>query len=592
MIHLDLDVDLDLETTVAPSPIGDRSFLKPHAPPSQLPAICTYGRYEILGRVAFGGMAEIFLGRENLSAGASRMLVIKRILPQVADDPTFVEMFLDEARLAIQLSHPNICHIYEFGEVEGTYFIAMEWIHGASLGKIIRRAREGQGLAPELVAKIIVQVAEALEYAHHARDQVGHPLDIVHRDVTPHNIMVSHGGQVKLLDFGIAKAASASTKTEAGIVKGKFAYMSPQQCLGRDIDGRADVFALGVCLYEALTGSSLYQRATDYETMKAVIEEDVPSIRAVRPELPVALDAIVQRALQKSADERWAGAGQMQQALEDWLASIGRAVPASKVAELMAELFRDEAIRGPLLDSTPFGQSFKRMRDREPASAPSGVALAATALEPRLTDPDAAAPSAASVPPPAQSSRARRAGVAVSALALLVAVGGGAWLAGRHASGTAMRPAPSTASAPATARDDASAHAAAEPTAPEPTAPEPTAPEPTAPEPTAPAVTPEPTAPEPTAPAVTLAPPPSAPAAQQADRGRAARPPGLLSIDTRPWSKVYVGSRLLGTTPIAEAEVQSGTVRLRLVDRDGRIFTRTITVPPHEEHRVFYELDE
>jgi hypothetical protein len=286
----------------------------------------------------------------------------------------------------------------------------------------------------------------------------------------------------------------------------------------------------------------------------------------------------VQRALQKSADERWAGAGQMQQALEDWLASIGRAVPASKVAELMAELFRDEAIRGPLLDSTPFGQSFKRMRDREPASAPSGVALAATALEPRLTDPDAAAPSAASVPPPAQSSRARRAGVAVSALALLVAVGGGAWLAGRHASGTAMRPAPSTASAPATARDDASAHAAAEPTAPEPTAPEPTAP--------------EPTAPEPTAPAVTLAPPPSAPAAQQADRGRAARPPGLLSIDTRPWSKVYVGSRLLGTTPIAEAEVQSGTVRLRLVDRDGRIFTRTITVPPHEEHRVFYELDE
>jgi serine/threonine-protein kinase len=143
MIHLDLDVDLDLETTVAPSPIGDRSFLKPHAPPSQLPAICTYGRYEILGRVAFGGMAEIFLGRENLSAGASRMLVIKRILPQVADDPTFVEMFLDEARLAIQLSHPNICHIYEFGEVEGTYFIAMEWIHGASLGKIIRRAREG-----------------------------------------------------------------------------------------------------------------------------------------------------------------------------------------------------------------------------------------------------------------------------------------------------------------------------------------------------------------------------------------------------------------------------------------------------------------
>jgi serine/threonine protein kinase len=635
MANLDLDVDLDVETTISPPPAADRSLLKPPPPANQLPAICTYGRYEILGRIAFGGMAEIFLGRENLSVGATRMLVIKRILPQVADDPAFVEMFLDEARLAIQLSHPNICHIYEFGEIEGTYFIAMEWIHGAPLGKVIRRARDGRAMAPELVVKILVQVAEALEYAHNARDQSGQPLHIVHRDVTPHNIMVSYGGQVKLLDFGIAKATSASTKTEAGVVKGKFAYMSPQQCLGRDIDARSDVFALGICLYEALTGRSLYQRDTDYETMKAVIEEPVPSIRATRPELPMELDAIVQRALQKSADDRWASAGQMQQALEDWLASIGRAVPASKVADLMTDLFREEVLRGPLLDSTPFGQSFKRVRATEQTAAgtPSAArALQASSLttpadsrlESRVTDPDAIPPVVPSVPPPAAPSWGLRIGLGLAALALLVGVGGGAWYLGRNtpvADSTPHGVVPATTTvAPVTT-----------PTPPVTAAP-----------PTTTEVVPEVAAPTPgrvvvhvdvrgasvrvddhTLSSVELESgwelpaghhvvhvehPERRPYESEIDVVAGAetvvdahleprpvvptRPPGLLSIDTRPWSKVYVGSRLLGTTPIAEAEVQSGSVRLRIVDRDGRTFTRTITVPPNQEHRVFYNLDE
>src|SRR6185369_12411321 len=166
---------------------------RPNAPPrGQLPAICMFGRFEILGRIAFGGMAEIFLGRETTQVGASRLLAIKRILPHVADDPKFVEMFLDEARLAIQLSHPNICHIYEFGGLEGAYFIAMEWISGAPLGKIVRRARQSGGVPFELAARIVANVAEALHYAHTARDANGNPLQIVHRDVTPHNVMVSY----------------------------------------------------------------------------------------------------------------------------------------------------------------------------------------------------------------------------------------------------------------------------------------------------------------------------------------------------------------------------------------------------------------
>ncbi len=649
LANLDLDVDLDVDTSIAPSPMNDRSLLKPAVHANQLPAICTYGRYEILGRIAFGGMAEIFLGRENLSVGATRMLVIKRILPQVADDAAFVEMFLDEARLAIQLSHPNICHIYEFGEIESTYFIAMEWIHGAPLGKVIRRAREGKHIAPELVAKILVQVAEALDYAHNARDSTGSPLNIVHRDVTPHNIMVSYGGQVKLLDFGIAKASSASTKTEAGVVKGKFAYMSPQQCLGRDIDARSDVFALGICLYEALTGRSLYQRETDYETMKAVIEEPVPSIRGVRPELPMELDAIVQRALQKSVDERWQSAAQMQAALEDWLASTGRAVSTARVAELMTELFQDEVRRGPLVDSTPFGQSFKRVRATEQTAAGTPSAARALSqpmnavpmnagpmhagapqmsvgvgldprLESRLTDPDAIRPSGMPMEESSSTSWFSRIALALLAVMVLAGVGGAAWYAGRSGSApTGITVTQLDHTAPASTTTPA----------------------------------PPPTAPQPTTEPVVVAPARGRVLLQIDARGASARiddhvltdaelteglevaigahavhvehperrpyegtievvagidntlevhleprvvvptrPPGMLSIDTRPWSKVYVGPRLLGTTPIAEAEVQSGSVRLRIVDRDGRTFTRTITVPPNQEHRVFYNLDE
>jgi serine/threonine-protein kinase len=339
-----------LVSSLPPVGLGESS-------PLMLPAICDYGRFELLGRLAFGGMAEIFLAREPSTVGAARLIAIKRILPRVADDPQFVRMFLDEARLAVQLQHPSICHLYEFGELEGTYFIAMEWIHGAQLGKIIRAARAHGGIAPELAARVISQIAEALHYAHRLRDSSGAPLGIVHRDVSPHNIMVSYDGHVKLLDFGIAKATSQEVKTEAGVVKGKFAYMAPEQCLGRPIDARADVFALGICLYEILAGETLYVRATDYETMHAVLEDSVPSAASVRKQLPPELDAIVAKALAKDPEERFKSAGAMQTALDDWQAKRGVTVNARSLAVLMAKLFADQIRAGPLVDSTPFGNS-------------------------------------------------------------------------------------------------------------------------------------------------------------------------------------------------------------------------------------------
>ena len=339
--------EMDIEL-IEPTKHSDRP--RPRVTANQLPALMQFGRFDILGRIAFGGMAEIFLARETTTLSASRYLAIKRILPHVADDPAFVEMFLDEARLAMQLNHPNICHIYEFGELDGSYFIAMEWIHGAALGKIIRKARPS-GLPFEFSARVIAQIAEALHYAHRARDTQGEPLGIVHRDVSPQNIMVSYEGQVKLLDFGIAKAQSHTTKTQAGVVKGKFSYMSPQQCVGQAVDARADVFALGICLYEILTGEGLYRRPSEYETMRAVIEEPVPSARARKAQVPVELDAIVQKALQKDPADRFSSAAEMQGALEDWLQKAGRAMTATRIADQMHQLFEDQILRGPAVEA-------------------------------------------------------------------------------------------------------------------------------------------------------------------------------------------------------------------------------------------------
>jgi serine/threonine-protein kinase len=331
----------------------------PRASLTQLRPIGRFGRYELLGRLACGGMAEIFLARElaSTTSRAGRYVVIKRILPHVAEDTHFVRMFVDEARLAMQLSHPHICHVYAFGEEQGSYYLAMEWINGMPLAKVHRRARDRGGIPIPIALKVIAQVAEALDHAHRACDANGEPLGIVHRDVSPQNIMIAFDGPVKLLDFGVAKAASHETRTEAGIVKGKFAYMSPQQCLGEPIDARADVFALGICLYEILAGRNPFKRQTEFDTMRAIVYESLPPIsdvlaeRESRPEIVQAIEAVVERALAKSCEERFQSAAEMQMALEHVLARMGEVVTANRIGELMHELFEAEIKAGPQLDT-------------------------------------------------------------------------------------------------------------------------------------------------------------------------------------------------------------------------------------------------
>ncbi len=361
---IDFDDETMIEANVAPAP-GENAH--PLAP--DYPAIDTYGKYEILGRLAVGGMAEVFLAREMASHGAGRHVAVKRILPQIADDDTFVEMFLDEARLAMRLNHPNICHIYDIGELEDTYFIAMEWVNGVPFGKLIARARDKGGLPITIAVKIMAHVADALNYAHQARDGVGRPLNIVHRDVSPQNVMVRFDGVVKLLDFGIAKAATQTSQTEAGIVKGKFSYMSPEQCLGKPLDARSDIFAIGACLYEALTGKPAFRRASDLDTMRAIVHEPVPSARLVRGDVPPRLDAILRKALAKDPGQRFQTAGEMYVALERFLAEQGEFVHAMHIANAIETMIPDAASRGPF---GPGSSPSQKALQLESGSRPAG----------------------------------------------------------------------------------------------------------------------------------------------------------------------------------------------------------------------------
>ena len=330
----------------------------PEEPPRKLPTIGMFGPYHIVGRLALGGMAEILLAREESEGAGSRYLVVKRILPEYEKDQAFVEMFLDEARVMMRLRHPNVTHVYKFGKEDGNHFIAMEWVNGASLGKLIRRARKTGGVPVPVACKIVGNVAEALDHAHAALGEDDRPLGLVHRDVTPDNIMISYDGAVKLLDFGIAKAEARAHKTQAGVVKGKFAYMAPEQCRAKDLDHRVDIFALGVCLYESLTGRPLYRRETEFETMEAIVRGPVPKLADRLENPPPELEAIIAKCLAKKREDRFQSAGELQEELSRFVAKKAEVVTARRIKELMQKLFREEQRRGPMVDTTPFGSSF------------------------------------------------------------------------------------------------------------------------------------------------------------------------------------------------------------------------------------------
>ncbi|HEV7787220.1 MAG TPA: TonB family protein, partial [Thermoanaerobaculia bacterium] len=292
-----------------------------------------FGQYTLLDRIAAGGMAEVWKARMRGVEGFQKTVAIKRILPHMTDNSEFVGMFIDEAKLAAQLSHPNIVHIYDLGKIGRDYYIAMEYVEGKDLRSLLNAGRQKSLYLPlSLCLLIAARVANALDYAHRKRDFENRELGLVHRDVSPQNVLLTYDGEVKLCDFGIAKAVSTASQTLMGALKGKLQYMSPEQAWGRPVDARSDLFSLGSVLFEMITGERLFPGDSEISVLEAVRQGKVRSPRQVNPAVPKEVDDIVVRALAVAPQARFQTAGEMKQKLEAALASLGFSASSADLA--------------------------------------------------------------------------------------------------------------------------------------------------------------------------------------------------------------------------------------------------------------------
>ncbi|MFN7133683.1 MAG: serine/threonine protein kinase [Myxococcales bacterium] len=302
-----------------------------------------FGKYTLIDRIAVGGMAEIFLARQAGLEGFEKTIVIKRIRPHLSNQKSFVKMFLNEAKLAAQLNHPNIVQIYDLGKIGETYFIAMEYIFGRDMRRIIPKA-DSMGIPFPMVyaLKIASSVCEGLYYAHQKTDLYGNPLNIVHRDITPENIFVSFDGTVKVLDFGIAKAANQIEQTRAGEIKGKLSYMSPEQCMGKPLDHRSDLFSLGVVLYEWVTGFKLFTGESEVSILKSITEGKIYAPSYFKADIPEAVEHILMKALEKDRDRRYQSAWDMQYDIDQFLSQYEFTPSNIHLSNFLKQLFSDE----------------------------------------------------------------------------------------------------------------------------------------------------------------------------------------------------------------------------------------------------------
>jgi|CXWL01.1.fsa_nt_gi serine/threonine-protein kinase len=490
------------------------------------------GKYVLVASLAKGGMAEIWLARQSGPTGFDRPVVVKRILSADDGDDDFVRMFLDEARIASQLSHPNIVQIIELDVAQGRYFIAMEYLHGETLSHVVRSS-QSRGLELPLAVSgyLVCEAAAGIGYAHSRKSHAGQPLGIVHRDVSPQNILVTYDGQVKVVDFGIAKAKQRSSKTMKGVVKGKTAYMAPEQARGESVDPRADVFALGVVLFEAVTGTRLHGEMEDPAIVARLLSnQPLPPASSRKASLPKELDAIIARALAHDVEARYPDGQTFQLALRRWLQTLPGPLPtASEVDVLMHRLFAERiAQRQELLVREPpppegpeRGPSDARITvpDRIPAAAELGEVTDSTWAE----DPAAPSPRAFAW---------KRVLLRTSVL----------FLAGFGIVYGVLNSNPSPPDAVQV-------------------------------------LTPAP-APKivrfPDVPALPIAQGPALAPTVDAGNGRAtpgkpALNKGKLSLDTEPWTQVYLGKKFLGDTPLVEKKLPVGKHTLKLVNESEGI---------------------
>jgi len=346
------------------------------------PVLEQFGDFDLLEKVAVGGMAELFKARRRGPQDAGQVVAIKRILPHFSDNPDFVRMFIEEAKLAAQLEHPNIVRVFELGKAGGSYYIAMEFVDGRDLRALLRRLREFSLPMPEvLAATVALKVAGALDHAHRKRSTDSRELMLVHRDISPQNILVSYGGAVKLVDFGIAKAATRIGQTHAGALKGKLMYMSPEQALGLPLDSRSDLYSLGLVLAELLSGQRCFQADSDLGVLEKVRLGKVLDVRSANPAVSHEMGALLARVLAREVDQRYPSARLLER---DLMALLGRrgAVPdeadlatftsmvlkgtREEVEALVAECY---PVRTPVRLEPP-----ARLPADKPAAARSGAA--------------------------------------------------------------------------------------------------------------------------------------------------------------------------------------------------------------------------
>jgi len=500
-------------------------------------AVRRLGRFQIIGRLATGGMAEVYLALSGELPGYRTLLVVKRILPHLASNRQFIGMFLDEARLAALLDHPNVVRIIEVGHDGEEYFLAMELVQGKPLSAVLRKAtRERRPPSPALAAYVIAQAANGLGYAHALTDGDGRPLGVVHRDVSPQNVLLSFEGAVKLIDFGVARAFGRVAHTSPGGLKGKIEYMSPEQASAEEVDHRADVFALGVVLWEVLTGRRLYRRETELATMRAILDDPIPRPSEVA-DVPPELDAVVMRALRKRRDARFASAHEMAQALERFAFSHEGFSPL-QVASYMKGLFAAEFLQWRKTATAALDMEVDRGERRPRIEAPgaepptqgptmalrpglstSGVRAASEVRSQAAPSRGAISQAAQTLPSSASSpsavdppSKRDRLWVYGGLIVLVAITGYGAWMLTRSQSAGLPRDRPPPLAAPAMSSPPPpptlTTPEATVPQAPGTAVPSPTVPSATAPRTTAPAASP----PAPAPPAT----PPNAPAAPAA----------------------------------------------------------------------------
>jgi len=575
------------------------------------------GKYRLLGRIAAGGMAEVFLARAEGPAGFSKLAVVKRVLPHMAEDEEFIQMFLNEAKLVAQLNHPNVIQIFELGQEQGTYFIAMEFIDGPSLrklAKVARAKREHLPIAP--VLRMVSLACEGLGYAHAFADERGVPLKLIHRDISPDNLLLSRQGSVKVADFGIAKAATLPSLTRTGAVRGKLSYMAPEQLRGDVIDHRIDVFALGVVLHELVAGAKPFDTSSEVSTMRSIIEDAPRRIAELRPDAPPGLQPILDRALAKDRDQRYPDCRAFQADLEALLMALGAPVRALDLAALVEGYFppgQPTAVQPAPVDDRPATQAPEAALDADALSIEVGVEPPSPAGQ-KFAPETGVGNWTEVVPPPvfelAQSARVLtpeppprtrvdvtevnptgRPAVRRQSQSPTLAIAGAAVLVGgalvfwqaraRHdAAPEAAHVAPPTPQPePPPAAAPAAPPAAAATSAPTPSpAPKPRAHRGVRERPAERAKPPDPAdLPWPTAPAADSAPAParapiviprSAPAPTR-NTPRDAAPsaaPGKLLVQVQPWAAVEVDGSAYGVTPIPAIALVPGTHQLRLTN--------------------------